>query len=140
MDIREKGKNALRLIMNKENNVSIFERRIYAGCGDDTDLYLRTISQVVLDYDSDKSIVENFRRIKEWKLDWEHECFDDERFYLNEQNGFIEKPFEVEEGVFECSCGSKRVYSFTKQTRSADEPMTTFAQCSECGKKWQYSG
>ena len=58
----------------------------------------------------------------------------------NEQNDFIENPFEVEEGVIECKCGSKRVFSYSKQTRGADEPMTTFAQCMSCKKSWSYSG
>jgi DNA-directed RNA polymerase subunit M/transcription elongation factor TFIIS len=52
---------------------------------------------------------------------------------------------EVREGTFECGrCKSKGVYSKNtsfreQQTRSADEPMTVFAQCHTCGKKWSFS-
>jgi len=79
--------------------------------------------------------------VKAGKTGWNHPTFDDIRFKREEQDNFIENPFEVEEGVLECGkCGSMRVFSFTKQTRSADEPMTTFAECIACGKKWTYSG
>ena len=57
-----------------------------------------------------------------------------------EQDNFIIKPFEIEEGVLQCKCGSKRVYSYSKQSRSADEPMSTYAQCMSCKSKWVYSG
>ena len=39
---------------------------------------------------------------------------------------------EIEEGVMECTkCGSKKTYSYTKQTRGGDEATTVFAICSE---------
>ena len=39
---------------------------------------------------------------------------------------------------FQCGrCKKKRCVYFQKQTRSADEPMTTFVQCKECGKMWR---
>ena len=57
-----------------------------------------------------------------------------------EQDNFIENPFEIEEGVLECKCGSKRVFSYQKQSRSADEPMSTYATCVACKNKWIYSG
>ena len=55
-----------------------------------------------------------------------------------EEQKFLEKPFEVDEGVLECqACGSKRTYSFSKQTRGGDEGTTVFAKCAECGKTWK---
>jgi DNA-directed RNA polymerase subunit M/transcription elongation factor TFIIS len=69
-----------------------------------------------------------------------HGSFKTEQDLIDEQDDFIENPFEIEEGVIECRCGSKRVFSFSKQTRSADEPMTTYAECVQCGSKWTYSG
>ena len=45
---------------------------------------------------------------------------------------------EVPEGILQCNrCKSKRVVWYQMQTRSADEPMTVFATCSECGKRWK---
>ncbi len=80
------------------------------------------------------------RLIKTDALLWNSPELESYRHKEVEQDTFIENPFEVEEGVLECKCGSKRVFSFQKQTKSSDEPMTTFAQCAKCGSKWKYSG
>lgn len=54
-----------------------------------------------------------------------------------EQDDYISNPPEVEEGVVEChKCGSRRVFSFSIQTRAPDEPMSTKAHCMECKSKW----
>lgn len=34
-------------------------------------------------------------------------------------------------------CGQKKVSYSQAQTRSADEPMTTFCECTNCGKRWK---
>ncbi|KAH8592083.1 transcription elongation factor S-II [Bisporella sp. PMI_857] len=36
-------------------------------------------------------------------------------------------------------CGQKKVHYTQAQTRSADEPMTTFCECSNCGHRWKFS-
>ena len=44
----------------------------------------------------------------------------------------------IEEGAFQCrKCGSKKTTYYQMQTRSADEPMTTFVQCTECPARWK---
>lgn len=53
-----------------------------------------------------------------------------------ELRALTEKP-EVKEGVYTCKrCGSKKTIAREKQTRSADEPMTTKVTCQSCGLKW----
>jgi transcription elongation factor S-II len=45
-----------------------------------------------------------------------------------------------EEGcdLFKCNrCGKSRTRYFEMQTRSADEPMTVFIKCLNCGKDWR---
>jgi len=42
-------------------------------------------------------------------------------------------------GMFQCSkCKSKRISNHAKQTRSADEPMTQFFECADCGNRWRF--
>ncbi|KAF2674208.1 transcription elongation factor [Microthyrium microscopicum] len=36
-------------------------------------------------------------------------------------------------------CGQKKVSYTQAQTRSADEPMTTFCECMNCGNRWKFS-
>jgi len=44
------------------------------------------------------------------------------------------------DGIFKCGkCKSKKTTYFQLQTRSADEPMTTFVTCKDCGKQWKFS-
>ena len=40
---------------------------------------------------------------------------------------------------FTCNkCKSNNCSYYQLQTRSADEPMTTFVSCNDCGKKWKF--
>jgi len=42
-------------------------------------------------------------------------------------------------GMFRCGkCKKNNCTYFQMQTRSADEPMTTFVSCLECGKRWKF--
>jgi DNA-directed RNA polymerase subunit M/transcription elongation factor TFIIS len=42
------------------------------------------------------------------------------------------------EGFFTCNrCKSKKTSYYQLQTRSADEPMTTYVSCLNCGKNWK---
>ena len=79
--------------------------------------------------------------IKQGMLGWEHASFSNIKQSQHEQDDYILNPFEAEEGVVECKkCGSSKVYSVSVQTRAADEPMTTMAQCTVCKTKWSYNG
>ena len=70
-----------------------------------------------------------------------HSLFDETRKKQEEQDGFIENPFEVAEGIFTCGkCGGTRTYSYAKQVRSCDEGMSVFVTCVKCKHKWMHSG
>lgn len=75
--------------------------------------------------------------LKNDQLMWSNPTFDFEKMRMNEEDEFRACPYELSEGVLTCGkCGSKKIYSFSKQTRSMDEPMTVFGLCSKCGHKW----
>lgn len=48
------------------------------------------------------------------------------------------KKEEYEDGMFKCNrCKSMKTVYYQMQTRSADEPMTTYVTCTECNLKWK---
>ncbi len=41
--------------------------------------------------------------------------------------------------IYECrKCKQRKCYVYQAQTRSADEPMTTFVNCQVCGNNWKF--
>lgn len=49
----------------------------------------------------------------------------------------IERPIEITDSILKCGkCQENTVDYYEKQTRGADEPMTVFAHCLTCGKRW----
>ena len=136
---RENGKNALRLKLNKEENVTIFEKYIFQMYGKDEDCYNHNMYEVVNDLTHD-NMHDILSAIKQERYGWKHKSLSSYRDIEYEQDAFIIQPFEIIEGIVECKCGSKRVYSFSKQTRSGDESITTFNECLMCKSKWVYSG
>ena len=147
MDYRDAGKKVLSLYLKKENNINVIEKNIYNISSDDENMYKEILHEVVNDIGTKplKTIVSD---IKKKNVLWEHSEFNIIKKQIEEQDSFIEHPFEVEEGVLTCynimgngkKCNSKRVIYYQLQVRSSDEPMTTFATCCACGCKWQYSG
>jgi transcription elongation factor S-II len=66
------------------------------------------------------------------RLDWEQANED----RINEMCGI--KGELLRASLFTCSrCKSTKTTSTQKQTRSADEPMTVFVLCMNCGKRWK---
>lgn len=55
----------------------------------------------------------------------------------NNANFYIDN-VQVKEGEFKCGkCLNRKVLTYQKQMRSADEPMTTFYHCQTCGHRWK---
>lgn len=45
---------------------------------------------------------------------------------------------ESSDGIFKCSkCNKRKTTYYSRQLRSADEPMTNFITCLNCGHKWK---
>ena len=142
--IREIGKKALSCVIKKEKNVNALEKVVWKNLGvggiiDEAE-YSSVMYQIAFDITKGIKLTETVSGLNNKKFGWNHPSFDDANFLLRERDAFLVKPFEVEEGVVECrKCKSKKVYVYQKQTRSADEPMTTFAECA-CGYTFTYSG
>ncbi|RIA91472.1 transcription factor S-II, central domain-containing protein [Glomus cerebriforme] len=48
-------------------------------------------------------------------------------------------PTQAETNMFRCGkCGQRKTTYFQMQTRSADEPMTTFVTCTVCNNRWKF--
>ena len=77
-------------------------------------------------------------RLKNNNLLWSSPIFKEQQEIIMEENTFSSTPREIKEGILTCGkCKSREIFKELKQTRSLDEPMTTFAECSKCGYKWK---
>ena len=142
-NIRDLGKNAIGTILKKEQNIRILEKEIYTAVSDKEDdrivmAYKNSVYQTISEILNGNKLANILSEIKEGNINWEHsECQE----YIKEQeeeDDFLENPFEIEEGVLECGkCHSKRVYSYSKQDRAGDEATSVFAYCINCKSKWR---
>lgn len=123
---------ALKCVVKNEKNCSILNKA--ASTVDDV---YQIIGDIINKKYSLQTILSN---AKNGAVGWAHHNFDNITRNIKERDDFIVTPFEVVEGVLVCKCGSKRTYSYQRQVRSADEPMSTFAQCVVCKHSWVYSG
>jgi len=58
----------------------------------------------------------------------------------NMNNAMVAQEQKSVSASLQCGkCGQKQVIYSQAQTRSADEPMTTFCECKNCGKRWKFS-
>lgn len=70
-------------------------------------------------------------------LGFNHSAFNKFVQKEKEQEEYVINPFQADEGVVQCvKCKSMKVYSVSRQTRAADEPMTTISVCTMCKHKW----
>lgn len=139
--MEEYGQKKLRHFLTIEKNVQTIEKYISLKSKGNSELYNILLFEVLMSLKNNVKLIDILNQIKTDKLGWNHESFSELKTKQMEQDDFLTNPFEVEEGVLTCQrCNGKRTFSYQKQTRSADEPMTTFAQCMNCKHKWQYSG
>lgn len=142
--IRNQGKCALSHILKVEQNINILEQNVYQFSSKQNEferIYKMCIFQVVSDILAKKNIKHILSNIKQGKLGWEHEDFQHVKAQQDEQDDYIENPFNSEEGVVQCGkCGSKRTISFSKQMRGGDEGTSVICNCIECKHHWIIGG
>lgn len=147
MTYRSKGIEALNKVLTIEKNIKTIEELIYKYCNtfsndsnDIENIYKESIYQVIGDILSKKFTMKTIAQyIKDGKLGFNHNSYDDIKSKQKEQDDYLVCPFEVEEGVMEChKCNSKKVISYAKQTRGGDESTTIFCTCvnPKCGHRW----
>jgi hypothetical protein len=142
---RELGLKMLSTVIKVENNRKIFEKNIHnvlEKLGEDNDVYLWCIYQVVGTLLTQTvSMKDTLNHVKAGEIGWNDPCYRNVADKLKEHDDYLVKPFDIAEGVTQClKCGSKKTWSVQRQTRSSDEPMTTFSRCVDCGHQWSYAG
>lgn len=136
---RSKGKEIISKFLSKSNNINILEKYISNASGNEEE-YCENLFEALGIYSVNKNLKSVLELLYQDKLTWNNDIFTDIREKQDERDQFIVAPFEVEEGVLECGkCGSRKTISFQRQTRSADEGATTFAQCMMCKNKWRHN-
>jgi len=97
------------------------------------------LSQIQDDLTSSPHDIEEYIKnvIQKEMLGFNHSSFAIFKQKEKEQDEYVINPFQAEEGVVQCvKCKSMKVYSVSRQTRAADEPMTTVSVCTSCKHKW----
>lgn len=61
-----------------------------------------------------------------------------DRIHKELRKEYLAKEIKNQDGLFRCErCKTKKTTYYQLQTRSADEPMTTFVSCLNCDKNWK---
>lgn len=83
---------------------------------------LVVIENPMLDPENDHGLKQHEENIQNYKI------------MINENENYDES----ENGGIKCGkCGYEEIIVLPKQTRSADEPMTLFCECKNCGKRFK---
>ena len=68
---------------------------------------------------------------------WTQAFEDAARKALRFTDASAKDPEKMSDGILKCRCGSMKTSYYEMQTRGADEPMTVFAKCHTCSKRWK---
>ena len=128
-------------LVASQRNATILEKHIFEKSDSNDDKYKWIVYQVIGMLLQNKKIKEVNNEVKDGRVGWKHYIYDGIESKLQEHDDYLTKPFEVVDGVVTCpKCQGMKTWSVQKQTRSSDEPMTTFSRCALCNHQWSYSG
>jgi len=128
---------SLNSFVKKEHNRKTIAKILWRTASKDPDYANYLCFEVLADYYCSFKLHDSLQNIKKKKIGWNHSNFEALEQKQKEYDDFLVNPPQVEEGVIECKCGSKKTFSFSKQTRRADESATVFDRCSDCGKTFR---
>ena len=134
---RQLGVQVLSKYISSEKNVNLLEKKINE-VSDNQEDYKKLVLELINYKRNGSSSKEILKLLKSKKVLEGGSVYEEYKMKLKEHDGFLIKPFEVDEGVLECGkCGSNKTISYTKQTRSGDESTSVFALCYNCNNKWK---
>ena len=110
-------------------------------------IYIERLRTVIFNLKNNKELLKKIKNkeIKAHKLAFmNHQEMDPERWKpliedkkIRDKNMY-DPQIDANTDNFTCGkCKSKRCSYYQLQTRSADEPMTTFVTCIDCGNRWK---
>jgi len=160
-EFRQKIKNKLNAIINDENISDNLEKGIYNYTIKECEekklikkwsnsyfvlIYLQKLKIIMINL-SNKDLFDRlkFKKFKAHELAFmNHQDLRPDLWEnllnikkIRDENKFTPK-LEASTDDFTCfKCKSKKCTFYQLQTRSADEPMTTFVTCLECGNRWK---
>lgn len=128
----------LHSIVKKKHNIDTIANILWKFSNKDYTYANYLCFEIISEYFCSFKTLPMFINIKNKNLGWNHETFKIYQSKQKEFDDFLTNPPEVQEGVIECNaCGSKKTFSFSKQTRRADESATVFVRCSNCNKTFK---
>lgn len=109
-------------------------RSIYDNLNPDSYIKNKDIMQLI---NNKKVALENIGKATPYEMFPSHWKTYFERLEANDE--FLYNTNESFSDEYKCSkCKERKTSYYQLQTRSADEPMTTFVKCLNCGNKWKF--
>lgn len=125
-------------VKKKQNKIRIAEYIWDTIARENKDYAIYILYEILVEWTVNPQLTELIEKIQKQRFGWNHPTFKLLHRREKEQDEFLSNPPKLEEGVIECrKCGSRKTYSFSKQTRRADESCTVFVRCSQCNNSFR---